>query len=113
MVNDVSVYKSTHSAVLVCHQVYMTMFRLGCKSVQVIRLMTHTASGLRDTQCRLQRLLVNQSNFCHTFLQPAARIMGYTAKSELIGKNINMIVPPPFSRNHNNYVRNFIQTGEC
>ncbi|GFH11724.1 PAS domain-containing protein, partial [Haematococcus lacustris] len=29
------------------------------------------------------------------------------------GKNINVIVPPPFSRNHNNYVRSYLQTGKA
>ncbi|KAL6754986.1 hypothetical protein V8C86DRAFT_270236 [Haematococcus lacustris] len=42
----------------------------------------------------------------------ACELVGYQYKSELMGKNINAIVPPPFSRNHNNYVRNYIQTGQ-
>ncbi|KAJ9530074.1 hypothetical protein QJQ45_023353, partial [Haematococcus lacustris] len=43
----------------------------------------------------------------------ACGILGYTNKQEILGKNINVIVPPPFSRNHNNYVRNYIQTGKA
>jgi hypothetical protein len=38
-------------------------------------------------------------------------MLGYNNRSELVGKNINMAVPPPFARNHNNYVRNHVQTG--
>ncbi len=45
--------------------------------------------------------------------QAAINMFGYASKAELVGKNINLIVPPPFSRNHNNYVRNYIQTGEA
>ncbi|KAL6757143.1 hypothetical protein V8C86DRAFT_1716601 [Haematococcus lacustris] len=43
----------------------------------------------------------------------ACGILGYSNKQEILGKNINVIVPPPFSRNHNNYVRNYIQTGKA
>ncbi|KAL6757720.1 hypothetical protein V8C86DRAFT_1620236 [Haematococcus lacustris] len=43
----------------------------------------------------------------------ACSILGYTSKQELLGKNINVIVPPPFSRNHNNYVRSYLQTGKA
>ncbi len=39
-------------------------------------------------------------------------MLGYANKAELQGKNVNIIVPPPFSRNHSNYVRNYVQTGK-
>ncbi|KAJ9529821.1 hypothetical protein QJQ45_022220 [Haematococcus lacustris] len=42
-------------------------------------------------------------------------IMGANCLIRMIndGKNINVIVPPPFSRNHNNYVRSYLQTGKA
>ncbi len=46
-------------------------------------------------------------------LQNACSLLGY-GKGELDGKNINMIMPPPFSQRHNRYIRQYIQTGrEC
>ncbi|KAJ9519309.1 hypothetical protein QJQ45_023112 [Haematococcus lacustris] len=40
------------------------------------------------------------------------RMFGYT-KSEIKGKNINCIIPPPFSENHNSFVRNYVTSGKC
>ncbi|KAJ9519441.1 hypothetical protein QJQ45_023173, partial [Haematococcus lacustris] len=40
------------------------------------------------------------------------RMFGYT-KSEIKGKNINCIIPPPFSENHNSFVRNYVTLGKC
>lgn len=33
-------------------------------------------------------------------------------RSDLVGKNVNIIIPPPFSENHTTYVRAYITTGE-
>ncbi len=41
----------------------------------------------------------------------AATALGFASKTELVGRNVNIIVPPPFSQNHNQYVRNYIETG--
>ena len=34
------------------------------------------------------------------------------SKAELRGKNVNIIIPPPYNEHHAAYVRNFIQTGK-
>jgi hypothetical protein len=45
--------------------------------------------------------------------QVAVSLLGYAHHSDLVGRNVNIIVPPPFSREHNSYVRNYIETGEA
>ena len=40
---------------------------------------------------------------CHTLL-------GYH-KNELKGKNVSILMPPPFGERHNAYVRNYISSG--
>ena len=45
--------------------------------------------------------------------EPAAKLFGYLNRAELLGKNVNVLIPPPFSRQHNNYIRNYVATGVC
>ena len=39
------------------------------------------------------------------------RLMGYK-KAEMEGKNVSMLMPPPFCHRHNAYLRTHINTGE-
>lgn len=44
---------------------------------------------------------------------PAAmRIFGYTA-CEMIGKNVSMLMPPPYRAKHTSYISRFLRTGEA
>ncbi len=40
------------------------------------------------------------------------RVFGY-APDELIGKNISILMPPPYKREHDEYIRRYLQTGEA
>lgn len=39
-------------------------------------------------------------------------MFGY-GKNELRGRNINLVIPQPFAEHHDNYVKNYINTGVC
>lgn len=42
----------------------------------------------------------------------AAKLFGYTV-GEMIGQNINMLMPEPFRSGHDGYIRNYLRTGEA
>lgn len=42
----------------------------------------------------------------------ALKLLGYK-KTDLEGKNVSMIMPPPFSHRHNGYLRTHISSGEA
>ncbi len=41
----------------------------------------------------------------------AASALGFASRNDLVGSNVNIIVPPPFDASHNQYVKNYIETG--
>jgi PAS domain S-box-containing protein len=41
----------------------------------------------------------------------AQKLLGYK-KTEMEGKNVSMLMPPPFSHRHNGYLRTHISSGE-
>ncbi|KAJ9530064.1 hypothetical protein QJQ45_023344, partial [Haematococcus lacustris] len=61
----------------------------------------HRAVVIINAQCLVQ--MINQT---------ACEMLGYQ-RSELVGRNVNIIVPPPFSEFHNNYVRTYLNTSKA
>lgn len=45
-------------------------------------------------------------------LQPLVQMFGYK-KGEVEGKNVNILMPQPFSTRHNTYLRNYTTTGKA
>ena len=53
---------------------------------------------------------INESRIIETFNRAAEVIFGYDAH-EVIGKNINILMPEPYHSNHEQYVTNYLNTG--
>lgn len=53
---------------------------------------------------------INEDRIICSFNKAAERMFGYSA-DEVIGKNIKMLMPEKYARDHDSYVNNYIQTG--
>jgi PAS domain S-box-containing protein len=56
-------------------------------------------------------ITINSRGIVQTFNPAAERIFGYTA-DEMIGKNVNIIMPQPHRSLHDEYVQKYLETGE-
>lgn len=55
-------------------------------------------------------ITINRNGIVESFNPAAERILGYTA-AEVIGCNVNMLMPEPVRGHHDGYIRNYQQTG--
>ena len=75
--------------------------------------------NLREKAARLQAILdttvdgiitINESRIVQSFNKAAEKIFGYPA-GEVIGGNVNMLMPSPYREEHETYVENYLRTG--
>lgn len=85
------------------------------------RIETDRFEALQKSQSYLRAVLdnvldgiisINEERIVETFNPAAERIFGYTA-AEVIGRNVNMLMPEPYHRLHDFYVENYLHTGEA
>ncbi len=78
-----------------------------------------TELRLRDREERLHSILdtaadgiitINSKGTVLTFNPAAERIFGYT-NDEVIGRNINMLMPSPYHEEHDSYLNHYMDTG--
>ena len=56
-------------------------------------------------------LTINEQGIIQTINRSAEQLFGYAA-AEVIGQNVKMLMPPPFSDEHDGYLGHYIATGE-
>ena len=79
-----------------------------------------TLQAVADREARLSAILdavpeaiitIDQDGIIGTFSPGAQQILGYTA-DEVIGQNVNMLMPEPDRSQHDGYMEHYIKTGE-
>lgn len=82
---------------------------------------SETQSALRDNTERLRAILetavegiitIDERGFIESFNRSAEKIFGYSA-SEAIGRNVSLLMPEPFRREHDGYIKNYRETGRA
>jgi len=56
-------------------------------------------------------ITINPSGIVKSFNPAAERIFGYQA-NEVIGNNVNMLMPEPYKHEHDGYLQHYLDTGE-
>ena len=71
------------------------------KEAKISTILNNTVEGI---------ITINEEKLIETFNPAAESIFGFAA-DEVIGKNINMLMPEPYHSQHNQYIDNYLETG--
>ncbi|MCG6141013.1 MHYT domain-containing protein [Leptospira mtsangambouensis] len=83
---------------------YKDLFQNLLKSESRLRAIIETAADAI--------VMINTKGIIQEFNITAEQMFGWKAK-EIIGKNVKILMPDPFQREHDNYLSNYLKTGEA
>lgn len=56
-------------------------------------------------------ITINDDGLVQSFNSASETVFGYSA-DEVIGRNVNLLMPPPYREEHDDYIRNYLRSGE-
>jgi diguanylate cyclase (GGDEF)-like protein/PAS domain S-box-containing protein len=82
-----------------------------------IRSMMRIAALQRSTTAVIDNVIegivqIDRAGRIDRFNKAAETIFGYT-EAEVLGKNVNMLMPPPYKEAHDEYIANYVTTGHA
>jgi PAS domain S-box-containing protein len=77
--------------------------RLGEQKVQLQSILDTVVDGI---------ITISETGKIQSFNLAAETIFGYK-EAEVLGKNVNVLMPNPYKRKHNSYLKNFLTSGEA
>jgi two-component system sensor kinase FixL len=111
---------STFPMDLAVSEVQLEGRRLFTGIVRDITSRKEAEHALLDSEARTRAVLaaavdaiitIDQRGIIDSMNPASEKLFGYTA-AEMIGKNVNMLMPAPFKAEHDGYLNNYLRTGE-
>ena len=116
---------ATLSTTLLFVMVFMSMLFLRIRREMGERnraqeALSQYADRLRDSEARVNAIVetalegiivINEQGVIDRFNPAAARMFGY-AETEVLGKNVSMLMPSPYREEHDGYLERYRRTGE-